>query len=180
MHLGYVETCLDGLALPSAELHLWTRRVFSGVSLLLKIEVGIRKRVWQRAWRYPAYIWSLRWVYAVKNPRRLVYAVYPRIPPPIHHCVYSNKGVHMARVPARGTPVRFGSCAVNKPLHVTVLSRSISCACSPNFTRTRAHYNQHTALARSSDFWGFPTSQFTQRETEAKKYRTQHFFYNKS
>jgi len=43
------------------------------------------KRVWQRAWRYPAYLWSLRWVYAVKKTRRLVYAVYPRIPPPIHH-----------------------------------------------------------------------------------------------
>ena len=27
------------------------------------------KRVWQRAWRYPAYLWSLRWVglYAVKK-----------------------------------------------------------------------------------------------------------------
>jgi len=35
----------------------------------------------QRAWRYPASLWSLRWVYAVKKPRRLVYAVYPRIPP---------------------------------------------------------------------------------------------------
>ena len=68
------------------------------------------------------------------------------------HHVYFDKGVHIAQVPARGTPVRFGSCAVNKPLRVTVLSRSISCARSPNFTRTRAHYNQHTALARSSDF----------------------------
>ena len=39
----------------------------SGV--LLKMEVGIRKGAWQRAWRYPAYLWSLRWVYAVKkNP----------------------------------------------------------------------------------------------------------------
>jgi len=52
----------------------------SGV--LLKMEVGIRKRARQRDWRYPAYLWSLRWVYAVKKtPRRLVYAVYPRIPP---------------------------------------------------------------------------------------------------
>ena len=39
--------------------------VVSGV--LLKMEVGIRKRAWQRAWRYPAYLWSLRWVYAVKK-----------------------------------------------------------------------------------------------------------------
>ena len=39
----------------------------SGV--LLKMEVGICKGAWQRAWRYPAYLWSLRWVYAVKkNP----------------------------------------------------------------------------------------------------------------
>ena len=40
---------------------------YSGV--LLKMEVGIRKGAWQRAWRYPAYLWPLRWVYAVKkNP----------------------------------------------------------------------------------------------------------------
>ena len=45
------------------------------------MEVGIRKRAWQRAWRYSAYLWSLRWVYVVKKSRRLVYAVYPRIPP---------------------------------------------------------------------------------------------------
>jgi len=58
--------------------------VCSGV--LLKMEVGIRKRARQRDWRYPTYLWSLRWVYAVKKPQRLVYAVYPRIPPPpIHH-----------------------------------------------------------------------------------------------
>jgi len=50
------------------------------------MEVGIRKREWRMAWRYPAYLWSLRWVYAVKKTRRLVYAVYPRIPPntPLH------------------------------------------------------------------------------------------------
>jgi len=57
--------------------------MLSGV--LLTMEVGIRKRAWRRAWRYPAYLWSLRWVYAVKKTRRLVYAVYQRIPP-IHHC----------------------------------------------------------------------------------------------
>ena len=38
----------------------------SGV--VLKMEVGIRKGAWQRDWRYPAYLWSLRWVYAVKKP----------------------------------------------------------------------------------------------------------------
>ena len=51
----------------------------SGV--LLKMDVDIRKRAWRRAWRYPAYLWSQRWVYAVKKIRRLVYGVYP----PIHH-----------------------------------------------------------------------------------------------
>jgi len=41
--------------------------IISGV--LLKMEVGIRKGAWRRAWRYPAYLWSLRWVYVVKkNP----------------------------------------------------------------------------------------------------------------
>jgi len=53
--------------------------IISGV--LLKMKVGIRKGAWRRAWRYPAYLWSLRWVYAVKKTRRLVYSVYPRIPP---------------------------------------------------------------------------------------------------
>jgi len=37
----------------------------SGV--LLQMEVGIRKGAWRRAWRYLAYLWSLRWVYAVKK-----------------------------------------------------------------------------------------------------------------
>ena len=33
------------------------------------MEVGIRKGALRRAWRYPAYLWSLSWVYAVKkNP----------------------------------------------------------------------------------------------------------------
>jgi len=41
------------------------RPIDSGV--LLKMEVGIRKGAWQRDWRYPAYLWSLRWVYAVKK-----------------------------------------------------------------------------------------------------------------
>ena len=37
--------------------------------VLLKMEVGIRKGAWRRAWRYTAYLWSLRWAYAVKkNP----------------------------------------------------------------------------------------------------------------
>ena len=34
------------------------RDIISGV--LLKMDVGIRNGAWQRAWRYPAYLWSLR------------------------------------------------------------------------------------------------------------------------
>jgi len=62
-----------------SDIHISQGSVASGV--LLKMEVGIRKEAWRRAWRYTAYLWSLRWVYAVKKTRRLVYAVYPRIPP---------------------------------------------------------------------------------------------------
>jgi len=36
---------------------------------------------------YPVHIWQLRWVYASKINGRLVYSVYPRMPP-IHHWVY--------------------------------------------------------------------------------------------
>ena len=54
--------------------------VTSGV--LLKMEVGIRKGAWQRDGRYPAYLWSLRWVYAVKKTQRLVgYTPYTRVYP---------------------------------------------------------------------------------------------------
>ena len=72
-----VQTILERV---NSDISKITERVVSGV--LLKMEVGIRKGAWRRAWRYPTYLWSLRWVYAVKKPRRLVYAVYPRIPPP--------------------------------------------------------------------------------------------------
>jgi len=54
-------------ARPTVTLATLKRAVTSGV--LLKMEVGISKGAWRRAWRYPAYLWSLRWVYAVKkNP----------------------------------------------------------------------------------------------------------------
>jgi len=59
--------------------------LYSGV--LLKMEVGIRKGVWRRAWRYPAYLWSLRWVYSVKKPGGW-YTAYTRVYSPIHHCPY--------------------------------------------------------------------------------------------
>jgi len=73
-----------------AALPLKSSHMDSGV--LLKMEVGIRKGAWQRAWRYPAYLWSLRWVYAVKrNPEVGI----RRIPPqyttaygPEHRCSF--------------------------------------------------------------------------------------------
>ena len=46
-------------------LHLLLVVITSGV--LLKMEVGIRKGLWRRAWRYTANLWSLRWVYAVRK-----------------------------------------------------------------------------------------------------------------
>ena len=58
----------------------------SGV--LLKMEVGIRRRAWQRAWRYPAYLWSLRWVYAVKKNPEVGIRRIPAYTPPIHHCLH--------------------------------------------------------------------------------------------
>jgi len=51
------------------------------------MEVGIRKGAWRRVWRYPAYLWSLRWVYAVQKKPRGWYTAYTRVYPPIHHCL---------------------------------------------------------------------------------------------
>ena len=67
----------------------------SGVSL--KMKVGIRKRGWRRAWRYPAYLWSLRWVYAVKKPEvasiRRIHAYTP-----IHHWAYIRRHLGLMHV----------------------------------------------------------------------------------
>ena len=52
------------------------------------MEVGIRKGAWWRAWRYPAYLWSLS-----KKPQRLVYAVYPCIPPNTPLCALHTRVV---------------------------------------------------------------------------------------
>ena len=41
--------------------------VYNDQWCIAKMEVGIRKGAWQRAWRYPAYLWSLRWVNTVKK-----------------------------------------------------------------------------------------------------------------
>jgi len=49
----------------SVDLYRMQSIMTSGV--LLKMEVGRRKGVWRRAWRYPAYLWSLRWVNTVKK-----------------------------------------------------------------------------------------------------------------
>ena len=62
----------------------FTGRMPSGV--LPKMEVGICKGARQRDWRYPAYLWSLRWVYAVKKNPGGWYTLYTRVYPPIHHC----------------------------------------------------------------------------------------------
>jgi len=72
------------------------RPMSSGV--LLKIKVGIRKGAWRRSRRYPVYLWSLRWVYAVKKTRRLVYGVYPRIPPPQYTTAYVDVSVYYKSV----------------------------------------------------------------------------------
>jgi len=81
----------------SCDLDLWpfeqlsymaghvTNPATSGV--LLKMEVGIRKGAWQRAWRYPAYLWLLRWVYAVKKNPEVGIRLIPAYTPPIHHCL---------------------------------------------------------------------------------------------
>jgi len=51
------------------------------------MKVGIRNRAWQKAWRYPAYLWSLRWVYAVKKKPGGWYTPYTRVYPLIHHWI---------------------------------------------------------------------------------------------
>ena len=92
----------------------------TGSGVLLQMEVGIRKGAWQRARRYPAYLWSLRWVYAVKKPRRLVYAVYPRIPPQYTtgHRAYSK------RVPRTNCALRIKKCAPRISSGIYFLSTS--------------------------------------------------------
>ena len=54
--------------------------MYNGLSsgVLLKMEVGIRKRGWRRAYLFMITQVSIR---CQKKTRRLVYGVYPRIPP---------------------------------------------------------------------------------------------------
>jgi len=67
-----------------------TEDILLSSGVLLKMEVGICKGPWRRAWRYPAYLWSLRWVYGVKKPGGW-YTAYTCVYPPIHHCCYPKK-----------------------------------------------------------------------------------------
>jgi len=46
------------------------------------MEVGIRKGAWRRVWRYPAYLWSLRWVYAVQKTPEVGIRRIPAYTPP--------------------------------------------------------------------------------------------------
>jgi len=52
------------------------------------MEVGISKGAWQTAWRYPAYLWSLRWVYADKKNPEVGIRRIPAYTSPIHHWLY--------------------------------------------------------------------------------------------
>ena len=49
---------------------------------------GYTQRGVAKGLKITAYLWSLRWVYAVKKTRGLVYGVYPRIPPPQYTTAY--------------------------------------------------------------------------------------------
>ena len=40
---------------------------------------GYTQMAWRRAWRYPAHLWSLRWVYAVKKKPGGWYTAYTRV-----------------------------------------------------------------------------------------------------
>jgi len=88
--VGLLVTFCWGLINGSADsgsIHLDLRSLPNTIGssgVLLKMEVGIRKGAWRRAWRYPAYLWSLRWVYAVKKPGGW-YTAYTRVYHPIHH-----------------------------------------------------------------------------------------------
>ena len=125
----------------------------SGV--LLKMEVGIPKGAWRRAWRYPAYLWSLRWVYVVKKTRRLVYGVYPRIPP--------NTPLLTLRrnVPAPNRPHRVGP-APNCP---------VAELAAPSCPRPY-RYNPHTKTP-GLDRWPWPVYHTEHPPRNSTRYVTQ-------
>ena len=93
----------------------------SGV--LLKMEVGIRNGAWRRARRYPVYLWSLRWVYAVKKTRRLVYGVYPRIPP--NTPLVTHTHAHPFNGPFPGLP-GLASTRKVKPIRISLEQETVS------------------------------------------------------
>ena len=87
------------------------------------MEVGIRKG---------PDLWSLRWVYAVKKTRRLVYAVYPRIPPPIHHWAYVNMTSWVCSIEYLTTLTElvlptFNSWTVHKIIECLTIGQLCSC-----------------------------------------------------
>ena len=82
--------------------------------ILLKMEVDIRKGAWQRAWRYPAYLWSLRWVYAVqKNPEVGIRRIPAYTPQYTTACTLLDDHCHL----------RYSSLAVASVSHLLCITR---------------------------------------------------------
>jgi len=108
------------------------------------MEVDIRKAEWRRAWRYPAYLWSPRWDTLSKKFRRLVYAVYPRIPPPQYTTACSGWPVHMLTELWTGSGLNISEIRTQHPpesarMAVTRLrALSAVASCSPVLTTARS------------------------------------------
>ena len=82
MTMTNVQSVDDAMRPVTAASVISNRLYHSSSGVLLKIEVGIRKGAWRRAWRYRAYLWSLRWVYAVKKNPGGWYTAYTCAYPP--------------------------------------------------------------------------------------------------
>ena len=106
--------------------------IASGV--LLKMEVGIRKGAWQRDWRYPAYLWSLRWVYAVKKPPEVGIRRIPAYTPQYTtgYCIASTtspKWAILCRVGRKTllSSVQFYQCCVISVQEAVIIFYPYSC-----------------------------------------------------